>query len=88
MESRPIYSSFTDSELFFFNWAYNFAYVVIPLLIKAKRDETSKAERNLALEQQQMNMHQEKMVMLQGEGGYGVEFSESADQPPFSVQRV
>lgn len=56
IEALPWHSGFTDAETFFMNWAYNFAYVIIPLLIKAKRDETSKAERMLSLEQEKMNM--------------------------------
>lgn len=63
MEALPFYGCFTDAESFFTNWAFNFSYVIIPLLIKAKRDETSKAERMLVLEQEKRNMEQEKMNM-------------------------
>lgn len=56
IEAIPWYSCFTDAETFFNNWAFNFSYVIIPLLIKARRDETSRAERMLALEQEKMNM--------------------------------
>lgn len=61
--SMPFYACFTDAEAFFTNWAFNFSYVIVPLLIKAKRDETTKAERMISLEQEKMNLEQEKTSM-------------------------
>ena len=47
---------YTNSSLFWFNWAHNFSYVIIPLLIKAKRDEKARAGRMAALEQDKLHM--------------------------------
>ncbi len=61
--SLPFYACFTDAEAFFMNWAFNFSYVLISLLIKAMRNEATKAELMIALEQEKMNMEQEKISM-------------------------
>lgn len=47
---------FLEPGIFWFNWAHNFSYVLIPLLIKSTRDETSRAEKILALEQDKLLM--------------------------------
>jgi two-component system LytT family sensor kinase len=83
LEALPWHSGFTDAETFFMNWAYNFSYVIIPLLIKAKRDETSKAERMLSLEQEKRNMEQEKMNMEQEKMNMELSFLKAQINPHF-----
>lgn len=61
--SLPVYACFTDAEAFFMNWAFNFSYVLIPLLIKAMRNEATKGQLILALERKNMNTKQEKTSM-------------------------
>ena len=50
------YDFFFDPALLFYNWAFSFSYVLIPLLIKEKRDETKRGERLLSLEQEKALM--------------------------------
>lgn len=50
------YDFFIDPSLLFYNWAFGFSYVLIPLLIKGKRDETKKGALMMALEQEKLMM--------------------------------
>lgn len=50
------YDFFIDPAMLFYNWAFSFSYVIIPLLIKEKRDETKRGQLLLSLEQQKALM--------------------------------
>lgn len=47
---------FTEPNLFWFNWAHNFAYVLTALLIKGIRDTTRKEKKTAALEQEKLQL--------------------------------
>lgn len=47
---------FTESNLFWFNWAHNFSYVLTALLIKGIRDTARKEKKTAALEQEKLQL--------------------------------